>query len=205
MHKSHRRAIEGAPFAEGPRIPGRAPAGEPEAAPPAREGRPGRIARAGAAASRAAGQQRREPDRGQRCDHGPGPKRGHPERARVLSPVARRGSGPGRAAATSSARPADPGTRVKIGLWGSTASGKTTFLAALRHAMGSASGMGRWTVIPGNDISEKMLVDLTHTLVMRQEFPQATPLASQVELLWHFIGQFGHRAAGRVLALAVPS
>jgi hypothetical protein len=82
---------------------------------------------------------------------------------------------------------------VKIGLWGSPSSGKTTFLGALRHAAGTASSVGTWAVIPGNENSKRLLINLTQTLVKLQEFPQTTLIGQEVELFWHFIGQLDGR------------
>jgi len=86
---------------------------------------------------------------------------------------------------------------VKIGLWGSPSSGKTTFLGALRHAVQTDKAMGEWTIIPGNQSSSELLVSLTHTLVRLQEFPVATPLGAEVELQWHFIGDLVGSEVGR--------
>lgn len=42
---------------------------------------------------------------------------------------------------------------IKIGLWGSPASGKTTYLAALQHALDHPDGsIGRWTIWPRDDV-----------------------------------------------------
>ena len=85
---------------------------------------------------------------------------------------------------------------VRIGIWGSPASGKTTFLAALGLATRTASPPGKWAVIPGNGVSEQLLIELIRPLVERQEFPQATVIGDEVELLWHFIGQLDNRDTG---------
>ena len=95
------------------------------------------------------------------------------------------------------AHPAEVATdEVKIGLWGSPSSGKTTFLGALRHAVQTDRAMGKWAIVPGNENSEQILVNLTHTLVRLQQFPQATPIGAEVELLWHFIGDLASPDTG---------
>ena len=65
---------------------------------------------------------------------------------------------------------------VKIGLWGSPASGKTTFIAALRHATATSASndCGTWGIFPVNARSRDLLVDLTQELTQGR-FPQATP------------------------------
>ncbi len=77
---------------------------------------------------------------------------------------------------------------VKIGLWGSPSSGKTTFLGALRHAVDTGRTSGRWVIFPANDESANLMVELTHELVDRHKFPPSTQLGEQTELRWHFIG-----------------
>ena len=129
------RAIEGAPFAEGPRIPGRAPAGEPEAAPPAREGRPAALPAPEPLRHEQPGSNGASQTAVNGATTAPAPNAA--TRSVPASSVRSRDAALDQAEQRrpSPARPADP-DEVKIGLWGSTASGKTTFLAALRHAMG---------------------------------------------------------------------
>jgi hypothetical protein len=98
-----------------------------------------------------------------------------------------------RAAAPSNVRQADypqPSEgAVKIGLWGSPQSGKTTYLAALRHATGAGdTGCGSWNIYPRNDASRDLLVRFTHTLVHERRFPEATSLGVTVPLEWLFVG-----------------
>jgi len=76
----------------------------------------------------------------------------------------------------------------KLGLWGSPQSGKTTYLAALRHATGAGdNGCGSWNIYPRNDISRDLLVRFTHTLVHDRRFPAATVGATK-PLEWLFVG-----------------
>ena len=88
---------------------------------------------------------------------------------------------------------------IKIGLWGSPASGKTTYLAALRHAVGvGAAGYGSWTIYPCNPQSKELMVRFTHTLVTERQFPPPTFVGASVPLQWLFVGdlaktQFDHR------------
>lgn len=83
---------------------------------------------------------------------------------------------------------AEEGT-FKIGLWGSPQSGKTTYLAALRHSTGTGdSGCGSWNIYPRNELSRDLLVRFTHTLVHDRRFPEATILGAPVALEWLFVG-----------------
>jgi hypothetical protein len=102
--------------------------------------------------------------------------------------------------------PADASAEdVKIGLWGSPSSGKTTFLGALRHAVATGRGSGRWIVHPDNEASEELMVRLTDYLVTAHEFPPATPLGVETELRWHFIGDLaGSQFDRRILRRRSP-
>lgn len=86
---------------------------------------------------------------------------------------------------------------VKIGLWGSPGSGKTTFLAALRHAANDMNGQyGRWGIFPLNTLSSRLLVEFTHDL-NQGNFPQATLPGATTELKWMFVGDLAKsRLAG---------
>ncbi|MDH2389281.1 hypothetical protein QCN29_10855 [Streptomyces sp. HNM0663] len=67
------------------------------------------------------------------------------------------------------------GDRVRIGLWGSPTSGKTTFLAALRLAAQEPSGAyGRWQVVAADDVSEAFLIQSSRELTIDRRFPVAT-------------------------------
>ena len=78
---------------------------------------------------------------------------------------------------------------VRIGLWGSPASGKTTYLAALRHAVGNRSGdCGIWNIFARNTESADLLVRFTDKLVNSREFPESTLGDVLYELQWLFVG-----------------
>jgi GTPase SAR1 family protein len=92
--------------------------------------------------------------------------------------------------ASSTAAPsASAAGQTKIGLWGSTGSGKTTFLAALRHAVSQEDrSSGKWVIYPLDDRSERMMTDFSHQLVQTQRFPEPTDLGAVYSLQWDFIG-----------------
>lgn len=122
---------------------------------------------------------------------------------------------PGQSASTPAASPASAPLRVvpppaqglprsaegavKIGLWGSPQSGKTTYLAALRHAAGTGvAGSGAWNIFPGNVQSADLLVRFARDLVTNHQFPDSTILNNPVPLQWLFVGdvtktRFDHR------------
>lgn len=78
---------------------------------------------------------------------------------------------------------------MKIGIWGSPASGKTTYLAALQHALSHTDGsIGRWALFPGNEPSGKALIQWTHELISERMFPEATDIGAEVPLRWRFEG-----------------
>jgi hypothetical protein len=91
----------------------------------------------------------------------------------------------------------------KIALWGSPASGKTTYLAALRHAVGPGNtGLGHWNIFPANEVSLNLLVRFTQALVNKHEFPPPTLTGATVPLQWNFVGdlaktKFDHRLIRR--------
>lgn len=81
----------------------------------------------------------------------------------------------------------------KVGLWGSQGSGKTTYLAALRHALGTANSMnGSWNIYPLNDSSAELLINFTTALVSERRFPQATLPGALVPLQWLFVGELAN-------------
>ena len=93
---------------------------------------------------------------------------------------------PGEAASRSA--PAAKG-EIKIGLWGSPQSGKTTYLAALRHTLGVQGGeSGKWNLLPRSKRSAELMTKYTTDLVAKRQFPQATPLDGWSELQWEFTG-----------------
>jgi len=79
---------------------------------------------------------------------------------------------------------------MRIGIWGSPGSGKTTYLAAIQYDAVSRYGdeIGNWLIIPRNELSEQVLTDWTQLLVDQQQFPEATAVASATDLRWHFMG-----------------
>ena len=78
---------------------------------------------------------------------------------------------------------------VRIALLGAPASGKTTYLAALQHAVSSAdNSVGRWTMYPANETSSRALADWSHDLIIEQRFPEATFPEDPVPLEWQFVG-----------------
>jgi len=82
-----------------------------------------------------------------------------------------------------------PDETIKIGLWGSPSSGKTTFLAALSLSAGrKGSPAGHWVVIPENDISRDLMIDLRRRLVKDHQFPDATHPGTVQPLSWIFRG-----------------
>jgi hypothetical protein len=88
---------------------------------------------------------------------------------------------------------------VKIGLWGSPASGKTTYLAALRLATAAAQReeSGTWGIFPSNKLSRDLLVDLTQELTQGR-FPNTTIPGTRSTLRWLFVGDLaGSRFARR--------
>jgi len=79
-------------------------------------------------------------------------------------------------------------TTMKIGMWGSPASGKSTLLAALQHATGHAHrSLGRWGLFPLTEESKELLISWNQRLVTDRKFPEATKAATP-ELGWRFRG-----------------
>jgi transcriptional regulator with XRE-family HTH domain len=89
-----------------------------------------------------------------------------------------------------SVRPAarlDEGS-IRIGLWGAPQSGKTTYLGALRHAVGTSErDYGRWTIHPLTRESSDLMVGLTRELTSGQ-FPASTLPGTHIRLAWMFSG-----------------
>ncbi|MEV6653622.1 hypothetical protein [Streptomyces sp. NPDC051219] len=86
---------------------------------------------------------------------------------------------------------------IRIGLWGSPTSGKTTFLGALRlAALDPGGSYGRWQVVAADDVSEAFLVETSRELAINKQFPAATQDSGQ--LSWLFRGDLtGTRYAKR--------
>jgi hypothetical protein len=81
---------------------------------------------------------------------------------------------------------------MKISLWGSPASGKTTFLAVLRHAAEgrdkeSHSDIGEWSIYPMSALSTRLMANFTHEL-SQGNFPNPTVPGEEIPLEWLFVG-----------------
>ena len=78
---------------------------------------------------------------------------------------------------------------VRIALLGAPASGKTTYLAALRLAVSSAdSSVGRWMMYPANETSSQAMTRWSHDLITEHRFPVTTLPWEPVRLEWQFVG-----------------
>lgn len=78
---------------------------------------------------------------------------------------------------------------MKIGMWGSPGSGKSTFLAALQHATGSADrSLGTWKLYSLTDESKELLIKWNQQLVTDRKFPEATVIGAEAQLRWRFRG-----------------
>jgi hypothetical protein len=76
---------------------------------------------------------------------------------------------------------------VKIGIWGSTGSGKTTFLGALKLAAEQTNRTDvSWSVVGDDELSTSVLTEYAATLAYKLEFPAAT--LSSVPLRWNLLG-----------------
>jgi hypothetical protein len=92
---------------------------------------------------------------------------------------------------------------IKIGLWGGPQSGKTTYLAALRHAANSAT-CGTWNVMPLSPQSSNLMYELSQGL-NKGRFPEANPVGTSRPLRWLFRGdltgtELARRRLGRRVA-----
>lgn len=78
---------------------------------------------------------------------------------------------------------------MKIGMWGSPGSGKSTFLAALQHATSTAHrSLGSWKLFPLTEQSKELLVMWNQQLVADRVFPEPTAFGTAAELRWGFRG-----------------
>jgi len=94
---------------------------------------------------------------------------------------------------------------IKIGLWGSPGSGKTTYLAALRHAVNTDPANGRWVMHPADDASADFMAGHSHNLVVNHQFPAPTFPEAETPLQWHFAGDLaGSRFDRRKLRRRAP-
>ncbi|GAA4262706.1 hypothetical protein [Dactylosporangium darangshiense] len=77
---------------------------------------------------------------------------------------------------------------VRIGIWGGTASGKTTFLAALPIAVANdPATYGTWRVSGTTEEATRFLLDGVDTLTRQRQFPNAT--LAPARLAWSFHGE----------------
>lgn len=80
-----------------------------------------------------------------------------------------------------------PPEPLKIGIWGSPGSGKSTFLAALQAAIYSSQpSLGGWNLVPLGQQSSKLLSGWTNLLVTDKKFPERT--TNETTLSWRFYG-----------------
>jgi len=78
---------------------------------------------------------------------------------------------------------------MKIGMWGSPGSGKSTFLAALQHATSNADrSLGTWKLFSLTDESKELLIQWNQQLVTDRKFPEATVIGAEAQLRWRFRG-----------------
>jgi hypothetical protein len=120
------------------------------------------------------------------------------DRPVVTSPPPR--AQPGGPPGTRGTRGQDPWSEIRhlsatgpeampIGIWGSPASGKSTYLAALQHATGNASrSLGTWSVYARTEQSAELLSNWNAQLVGDHKFPEATDIAAATPLRWRFKG-----------------
>ena len=83
-----------------------------------------------------------------------------------------------------------PPPSVRIGLWGATGSGKTTYLAAIQvavHRQGARSTGDNWVLNGVDPESSEFLQQRTHELVTKRVFPRQTNVASSY--CWRFTGE----------------
>lgn len=90
---------------------------------------------------------------------------------------------------------------VRLGMWGATAAGKTTFLAALFLAASRLTGPGGrpnpLNVVPQDGVSEEFMIRHSHMLQVERRFPVSTLTQSPL-LAWRMAGDlrgtvFAHR------------
>ncbi|AEH11668.1 putative ATP-dependent RNA helicase [Candidatus Protofrankia datiscae] len=78
---------------------------------------------------------------------------------------------------------------MRIGLWGATSSGKTTYLGALKLAAEQARGRTRWKVTSKDPVALSRLSELAHVLAVKRTFPEGTQHGTNTRLSWSFLGQ----------------
>jgi hypothetical protein len=78
---------------------------------------------------------------------------------------------------------------IKISMWGSPNSGKTTYLAALDQAtVRPDKSIGHWSIYPADTPSQQQLFKWSRRLVQDQEFPERTEVDESIPLKWLFAG-----------------
>jgi hypothetical protein len=80
------------------------------------------------------------------------------------------------------------GRLIRVGMWGATSGGKTTFLAALPLAVLSESGdHSRWTINGATPEATEFLLEMTELLDHERRFPQGSMAGTP--LSWHIFGE----------------
>ncbi|MFI5957827.1 hypothetical protein [Cryptosporangium sp. NPDC051539] len=91
---------------------------------------------------------------------------------------------------------------VRIGLWGASGSGKTTYLGSMRTAVTQASkDKVAWTVRGADEASVSMLAQWQDTLTGERAFPEGT--TSNTPMRWIFQGE--RQPGGRPIGIQQPS
>jgi hypothetical protein len=84
---------------------------------------------------------------------------------------------------------ADLPDAIKISMWGSPNSGKTTYLAALDQAViRPDKSTGHWGIFPADEPSQQQLLEWSRRLVKDREFPARTEFDERIQLKWLFKG-----------------
>ncbi len=123
---------------------------------------------------------------GRSRESGPNGQEGTDRRPAVIGGIRAAEEARARGEAPPTAAGAQP---VKIGLWGSPGSGKTTYLAALPHALsGTDSSIGRWNIHPQSKASAELLKRWNHRLTMERMFPESNLPGNVTNLAWRFAG-----------------
>jgi hypothetical protein len=94
---------------------------------------------------------------------------------------------PGGASGATGPAPATGG--VKIGVWGASGAGKTTFIGALPIAamQHQRRGGANWVISGMDPSSSEFLNDSVEQMVVHQRFPEAT--RARMDLRWSFFGE----------------
>ncbi len=78
---------------------------------------------------------------------------------------------------------------MRIGLWGATYSGKTTYLGALKLAAEQARSRASWRVTSKDAGAVSVLSELANVLAVKRMFPAGTQVGTNTRLSWSFLGQ----------------